>query len=93
MTAVETAIRSALGRLTIAFEHELVDLEGTVSVWLEALRDMAPLDIDGAVTRVIRNEGYFPRPAVVRGHALEEQLARTVWVAPYTPGEERICPF
>jgi hypothetical protein len=93
MTAVEGAVRAALGKLTIAFEHELSDLEGTVSVFVEALRDMAPLDIDGATTRVIRTERYFPRPAILRGHALEEQLARAVWVAPYNSGDDRMCPF
>jgi hypothetical protein len=93
MTAIEEAVRSALGKLTIAFEHELPDLESTVAVFTEALRDLAPLDIDGATTRVIRTERYFPRPAILRGHALEEQLARTVWVAPYIAGDDRICPL
>jgi hypothetical protein len=93
MTAIDEAVRAALGKLQIAFEHELSDLDGTIAVFTEALRDMAPLDIEGAVTRVIRTERYFPRPAVLRGHALEEQLARTVWVTPYQAGEDRICPF
>lgn len=91
MTAIEQAVRAALDKLVLAFEHEIADVDGTVSVFVEALRDMAPLDIEGAVTRVIRTERYFPRPAILRGHALEEQLARTVWVDPNAAKEDRIC--
>lgn len=91
MTAIEEAVRAALGKLTIAFEHELSDLEGTVIVFTEALRDLAPLDIEGAVVRVIRTERFFPRPAILRGHALEEQMARTVW-APKVE-DDSCCPL
>jgi hypothetical protein len=91
MTAIDEAIRSALGKLQIAFEHDLSDVEGTIAVFTEALRDMAPLDIEGAVVRVIRNERYFPRPSILRGHALEEQLARTVWVTEKRDQEDRVC--
>lgn len=93
MTAIEEAVRAALGKLIIAFEHEVADVDATVAVFTEAMRDLAPLDIQGAATRVIRGERYFPRPSIFRGHALEEQMARTVWAQPYSAGDDRICPF
>lgn len=92
MTALELAVRKALAKMMTAFRQDIEDVDETALVYLEALRDLDPIDIDGGTTRAIRAERYFPRPSILRAFALEERTARTVMVRPlaYT-GEDILC--
>lgn len=92
MTAIELAVRKALAKLMTAFRQDIEETDETALVYLEALRDLEPLDIDGGVVRVIRGERYFPRPAILRAYALEERTARTVMVRPLIhSGDDILC--
>jgi hypothetical protein len=81
-TTLKDAVRDALAKLCIAFDHKLDDPEASIDVYAEALRDLAPIDIERGAIRVIREEPrFFPKPAMLRQHAVEERTARTAWTA------------
>ena len=92
MSPLELAVRKALAKLALAFGDKLENAEESLFVYLESVRDLEPLDIDGGVSRAIRAEKFFPRPAVLRAYALEERTARTVNVRPLRfQGDDVLC--
>jgi len=93
MNPLEIAVRRGLLKLVTAFGQKLDDTDETLLVYLEALRDLDPIDIDGGVTRAIRAERYFPRPSILRAYALEERTARSVHIVPIRQNEETKCPL
>jgi hypothetical protein len=93
MTALELAVRKAMAKLVTAFGQKIEDTDETLLVYLEALRDLDSLDIDGGVTRAIRAERYFPRPSILRAYALEERTARTVTVRAPRAESDALCPL
>jgi hypothetical protein len=91
MTGLEVAVRRALLKLVTAFGQKIDDAEETILVYVEALRDLEPLDVDGGTQRAIRGERFFPRPSILRAYALEERTARTVHIRPITQDEDTLC--
>jgi hypothetical protein len=91
MNPLEIAVRKSLAKLVTALGDKLENPEESVFVYLEALRDLEPLDIEGGASRAIRAERFFPRPAVLRAYALEERTGRTVSVRPITQDEGTLC--
>jgi hypothetical protein len=92
MNPLELAVRKSMAKLVTAFGQKVDDADETVFVYLEALRDLEPLDIEGGTARAIRAERYFPRPSILRSFALEERTARTVMVRPLIhTGEDILC--
>jgi len=91
MTALELAVRAALGKLMVAFRQDIEDVDQTVAVYIDALRDLDPIDISGGTQRTIRGERFFPRPAILRGYAMEERTARTVTVRPIAVHDDTLC--
>lgn len=94
MSPLEQAVRRALAKLMTAFPNrEIASIDQTVAVYLDVVRDVDPIDVDGGVVRAIRSEArYFPTPATLRGYAMEERTARTVMVRPLVHiGEDVLC--
>jgi hypothetical protein len=91
MTALEQAVRVALAKLITAFGEKIENTDQSTAVYVDALRDLEPLDIEGGVRRAIRAERFFPRPAVLRTYALEERTGRTVTVRPISKDEDTLC--
>ena len=64
------AVVAALAILSTAFDKEMADEQ--IDIYINALHDLAPDQLERAVHVVISNERFFPAVATIRQAALED---------------------
>jgi len=84
-----SVIAQQLERLAAVFGRSEVD-ETALDGYREALAGLSPTAVDAAVRVCIRQERFFPRPSVLRRHALEHQAQQATADA-HDPASALVC--